>query len=327
MQPPFDLIGKHPAETFDFEIQTLAIKELREILGYWLDRNTPGGIVYSLSRFGKSWSIRYFKDHKLPNAEVPIVSARIPRDTSLTKNQFAILLLECFGHADPHGDTAEMKMSRIAEFLEMKAEQSGENAVYIFIDDAHELDESHFAWLCNLYDVLFDDKHIQPCFVLFAEPILKGRKDSFRGRGKTQTIARLMTEEYEFPSITTAEEVQFVLSGYDVGTEFPKGSGWSYTRYFFTEAFERGWRLASQSELLYQTFKQSHEKGNVSWSFIIPMEHLIRALKYILIAYKTTDSAFTGFTFDQHLEAVDFSEYISATSYLARPRLKENKRV
>lgn len=319
MMFPFALLGKHPVETNQYEIMTPTIKILRGVLGNWLEGGIPGGMVVGYSRFGKSWAIRYFKNKKLPNSNVPICSVRIPRDTFLTMNQFFELLLQEFGHADPISGTAINKYNRLVNFLQMLAEESGEFSIYIFIDDAHCLAEEHFSWLCNLYDQLYDDRKVQPCFVLFAEPSIIGRRDTFRARNRTQVIARLMSAQYVFRGIETADELRNCLSGFDERSEYPEKSGCCFSEYFLPEPFALGWRLEREAEMLFFAFKQAHEEAKAPWPFVIPMKYLIGAVKYTLLTGKEFSEVIASIPYEHWKTAVAYSNYINAGAYLSPP--------
>lgn len=317
MRPP--LLGKHPVESNQFELQTPAIQELGIVLGNWMDCGTPGGVVTAPSRFGKSWAIRYFKNKPI-DPKVPIVSVKIHRDTNLSQKQFYALLLEKFGHADPTSGTVMEIFMRLATFCQMLALEGSKSSIYIFIDDAQELSEENFSWICNLYDELYEEKTVQPCFVLFSEPKILGRLDSLRARARTQVIARLMTINHELKGVITSKDFKKCLEGYDEASEYPKGSGLHFSQYYFPEAFQRGWRLAKEAELFYQAFKQVYNKANLAWEFVIPMQYLVIAVKYALIAFKNSSAAFHGFSYEQLEKAVRFSGYINAGSFLSPPK-------
>jgi hypothetical protein len=317
---------RHPVERDDFEINTPAIKALRSKLGFCMDAGIAGLVVQAPSRCGKSRASNYFMKKKLPNQNIPIVSMRMPRDISLSENQFYERMLQKFGHGDPYSGTARKKNDRLVKYLYMLAQETGTERIYLFIDDAHELEESQFSFLCNIYDELFDDKKVQPCFVLLSEPKIQGRIDGMRGRGKTQIIARLLSKTHHFAPVRDAETVTKILAGYDEDSEFPPGSGCAFAQYYYPEAYETGWRLASQGELLFQAFKKAHEKSGVTWPFLIPMESLMRAVKYALVAYRNQEATFKSYTFIQLEKAVEYSSYINASSYLDPPKKRKTAR-
>lgn len=65
--------------------------------------------------------------------------------------------------------------------------------------------------------------------------------------GERQIIARFLSEPLAFDGRTSVEELKEILKEilktFDEGTEYPEGSGWSYTRFFLPQAFEQGFRL------------------------------------------------------------------------------------
>lgn len=321
--------GKHPLQTGFFTLPTPAIMALKDDLGYWMDAGTPGGCVVAPPGHGKTWGAQYFTAGRGPVPGIPVVYSLIPRDVRFSTGQFAEHLLASFGHQDPTSGSAIAKLSRIAPYLESLAKKGrgGASAIYIFVDDAQELEEEQLAWLANLYDTLLGRK-VRACFVLFAEPRLLGRRDALISTNKNQIVRRLMTVEHFLPPILSDEDLEKYLALFDDGTEFPKKSGWSYSQYFLPDYFARGWRLAKEADRVFQAFSNVYEnaEAKLAWGFSIPIQYLIAAVKYVLISNANDTSAFGGFTIAMWEEGVRFSGYIKAGRYLAQPEKIHNQK-
>lgn len=62
-------------------------------------------------------------------------------------------------------------------------------------------------------------------------------------------------------------------------------SGWSFTRYYFPEAYAMGSRLADFSSTIYNLLKSVHRKENIKTAFEIPIHHMARIIKIVLLRY------------------------------------------
>lgn len=325
MQKPI-FEGKHPVQTNSFKLPTPAIQALSFNLGLWLDNGTPGGMVVAPPSYGKTFASRYFKEQTSPIPKVPVVRFRMPREMRLSIGQFAELLLSEFGHKDPRSGSTLDKTQRIAPYLASLAQESGEGSVFVMVDDAQEMDEEEFGRLANLYDHI-QDLGARACFVLFAEPKLVGRRDSLSAAGKNQLVRRFMTSEHYLPAILNVDDLADYLSIFDEKTEFPDGSGWSYSRYYFPDQFARDWRLKQEADRLFQAFKNVYDQGmsqdgnaQVAWAFEITMQYLMGAVKYGLIANSRESSTFDGFSIALWEQAVRFSGFVSASRYRSPPQ-------
>jgi len=302
---------------------------LKDELGYWMDAGTPGGCVLAPPAHGKSFGVKYFTEVKGPIPGIPVVYCPTPREFRFSMGQYSEHLLASFGHYEPSSGSAIAKFSRITPYLESLAKKGrgGADAIFILIDDAQELEEEQLAWLANLYDALLGRK-VRACFVLFAEPRLIGRRESLISINKNQIVRRLMTVEHLLPPILTVKDLEKYLALFDDGTEFPKKSGWSYSRYFFPEYFDRGWRLAKEADRVLQAFQNVYEnaEAKLACGFSIPIQYLIAAVKYVLISNANDTSAFSGFTIAMWEQGVRFSGYINAGRYLALPEKLPNQK-
>jgi hypothetical protein len=88
-----------------------------------------------------------------------------------------------------------------------------------------------------------------------------------------------------FKGISSIDELDYVLNGYDIDSEWPKGSGISYLRYFALDDFERGARLANFTETLWSSFVAllpTNSSPRRALPVEIPMEHVARTIEQLL---------------------------------------------
>ncbi|SAL01722.1 hypothetical protein AWB81_06097 [Caballeronia arationis] len=107
------------------------------------------------------------------------------------------------------------------------------------------------------------------------------QKTSLQIAGKTQIVARLMVEELAFYGIRNAEDVATCLNGYDQ-TAYPESSEWSFTRFYIPQAFDAGYRLVSDADVLWHAFEAAHHRANLPGRLEIPMESFARVVEIVL---------------------------------------------
>jgi hypothetical protein len=131
-----------------------------------------------------------------------------------------------------------------------------------------------------VHDAL-DRQQIKLFTFLVGQQELLARKTGLQIAGKTQIVARLMVEELAFYGIRNAEDVATCLDGYGQ-TAYPEGSGWSFTRFYLPQAFDAGYRLLNDADVLWQAFQTAHHKASLPGRLEIPMESFVRAVEIAL---------------------------------------------
>ena len=98
--------------------------------------------------------------------------------------------------------------------------------------------------------------------------------------------------------------------------EYPEKSGCSFTRYYFPNAFDDGFRLQASSKELWQAFREVREEGNLPLAAEIPMQYFCRTVEYVLTTFGTLQESVAGVTLNQWKEAIRCSGYAEAESYV-----------
>jgi len=136
-------------------------------------------------------------------------------------------------------------------------------------------------------------------------------KTNFQRAHKTQIVARLMVEELAFFGIRNAKDVATCLAGYDQ-TTFPRGTNWSFTRFYLPEAVDHGYRLLDDAQCLWDAFETVHNKAGFSATLEIPMESFTRAVEIALKESELHDSPTYRPSTDFWARAVRDSGYVQA---------------
>lgn len=271
---PILIHGEHPIENGDYYLATNEIIRLYAKVSRWVSNRSPGAIVYGRPRLGKSQAIKYLKFYLQEEfgKDLPIFTTLCTHHKP-SENRFYTDLLRDIGHSAYFQGKAEVKKDRLINFFINQAKNTRQHKIILFIDEAHMLSEQDYNWLMDIYNQL-DLHSINMTVILVGQDELIHQKNSFISAKKMQIIGRFMVYEYKFSGIKTVEDLKFCLKGYDISSEYPVESGWSFTRYFFPEAFEDGHKFIDEAELIFNRFKQFRIEANIKDELEIPMLYL-----------------------------------------------------
>jgi hypothetical protein len=139
---------------------------------------------------------------------------------------------------------------------------------------------------------------------------------AFQMTKKTQIIGRFMVRQLRFSGITKEEDLRKCLANYDTGSEYPPGTGYSFTRYFFPAAFESNLRLENYAPTLWQAFKEIREEAQLPLTREIPMQYFCRSVEYVLTRFGKLDELAEDLSLAQWKEAIRQSGYADAEQYV-----------
>lgn len=277
--------GTHELELDAYLLPTNEIRKLLKKLVEWIEVRSPGGIVYGRQRRGKTQAISYIQkvlDHRYAG-ELP--NFFIPAKHKLTANEehFYELLLKWVGHDFPFAGKKNQKFDRLSKFLQEKGEKSKYKQVVIIIDEAQSLLDAHYKWLIDLYNSL-DAIQVKLIVLLIGQPELKSTKSAYIVEGKNHIVGRFMIKEHELFGAKTVEDFRVCLNGYDT-LEYPEGSGWTYTRYYYPEAYAEGKRLEHCAKDLFEAFALVRQEEGFRGDMEVGMQDLTTTIKCALVKF------------------------------------------
>lgn len=141
--------------------------------------------------------------------------------------------------------------------------------LFLVIDEAQNLHVKDLGWLKRIVNWLTTHE-VKVTVVLFGQSQLCSMHQRFMAEMPDLTV-RFMADLVEFRSLQDATDLRGVLKSCDEETEYPSGSGWSYTQYLWPLAHANGFRLASCAVDLYDAFRSQsagavdHEGISMQW--------------------------------------------------------------
>ena len=306
--------GEHPIDKNIYRLPTYAIENMLNAVYGWIEKLTPGAMVYGKPRTGKTESIFEIMK-RLPG----LLGKDIPIDifdcvccsrASSTENQFYEQLLNQLGYAISTTGTREVKLRRIIDFITQRVREANDYRFILFLDEAQLLHDKHFKWFMGIHNLL-KHKDIHLIVFLVGQPELITLRESFAMSAQSQLIGRFMVSSHEFKGITTDDEMKIVLEGID-NTEFPENSGCGYTEYFLPIAYNNGLRLCNSASLFMTCFKEIlKEETTIKLDDMeLPMQIIPPTISYILHSLASIDDK--DLVLDKYLviEAIAYSDYV-----------------
>ena len=311
--------GAHSIETTRYLLPTPSIMGCKDFLRQCIDNRATGATIYGPPRYGKSKAILYLSMVLAEDfgTNVPIIRM-LCHDKFPSETVFFGDLLRAAGHALCEKGTGASKRNRLLEYAVEMVEESKQNRLIIFLDEAQRLHERQYNWLIDFHNEL-DAKEVSAIVLLVGQPDLMDQLTAFQAGKKMQIIGRFMVHRYRFHGLQDAEDIRMCLDGYDTNSEYPAGSGVSFTRYYYPAGFEQGFRLASYADELWEAFRQTREEASLPGSKEIPMQYFCRTVEYALKHFGTLEVLTSHLSIAQWKEAIGVSGYADAERYICDP--------
>lgn len=309
--------GTHPIQTGRYTLFTPPVGRFCDDLKNWINNRAAGAIVAGRPRTGKTKSIRFAVDELRDElgATFPVLTFCCQDHQYPTEARFFESLLSDFGHSLSRSGTAGAKRARLTQFLIQQARTDDHRRLVLIGDEAQKLQEPQYKWLVDIYNEL--DRHeITTTVVLVGQPELIHQRDAFEKQKKMQIVGRFMVHLHQFAGLQNQKDFAYCLKGYDEGSEYPEGSGCSFTKYFFASGFEAGWRLAGESKILWEAFQQVRAEAKLPGKAEIPMQYFTRSVEFILREYGSVEGGKPTISLNQWKEAIVQSGYRDAGRYL-----------
>lgn len=305
----------HPVETGRYLIATNTIDLMCNTVTNWVETRCPGGIIHGRPRLGKTRAIQYLVNELSNNKASlwPVCTTTCRQYRAPTEVNFFEDMLRDVGHAIV-GGLASSKRDRLSKFLLEKAELSRTNRIVLIIDEAQRLQQIQYDWLMDIYNEL-DMNGISMTAVLVGQDELIHQRSVFMTLKKAQIVGRFMVHTYKFEGIKKVNDLKTCLSGYDEHSEYPENSGWSFTRYFFPDSFDTGFRLQTFAEELFEVFKELRYENGIKKSLEIPMQYITLTIEYCLKHYGISGNKIDRLGKAHWREAIEHSGYIHAEMY------------
>ncbi len=276
----------HPLVTRDYSLFTPAISEMANSMAGWLDDQVDGATIFGPSRFGKSSAVDHWLQQLLSERHggfVPmVVWSHIDSGGAQSVGRFYANLLEASKHPMAHAVRSPLDRQRmlIERWIAM-AMRGGGRFLVLVIDEAQAMTQREWIWLVELHSTL-EKERIRLCVFSVASLQFFDEPLGMALSGGAHVAARFMLISKPFHGVRSVDELAFVLDGYDQGTEWPTGSGVSFTAGLAAKAWNQGFRMADQASALMAAMTDTlgpHYNGPHEY----PMKTISLASRHVLL--------------------------------------------
>ncbi|KVX76326.1 ATP-binding protein [Burkholderia cepacia] len=276
----------HPVVTRDYSLFTVAIHDMVERIGTWLDDQIDGATIFGPSRFGKSSAVDHWLQRLLSErygGYVPLVVwSHTDSGSATAVGRFYAHLLEASGHrlAQARRSPLERQTMLVERWIELAA-QGGGRFLVLVIDEAQGMSQRKWLWLVELHSLL-EKQRIRLCVFSIASLQFFDEPLGMALAGGAHVAARFMLASAPFHGVRTVDELAYVMRGYDEGSEWPAGSGCSFTAGLAPRPWAGGFRMADQAEALMLAMQDAlppRYAGPVDF----PMKTVAHACRHVLL--------------------------------------------
>jgi hypothetical protein len=253
-------LASHPLTLDEQILQTPAIHEAYGCLKRALRFRMWGLSFFCAPRKGKTWAIDALVGMlSIEFPGVPVFVTEALQHDDPTEKGLWTDILSGLGHLS--GSTAQAQRATLIDLISSSASLANDaKFVVIAVDEAQNWGPRQWRFIKGLVNTLRNRPYrIRTLVLSFGQSELLKVRDSISridDRGE-DLIARFLRNMHEFKGITSCHDLEQVLTQFDDPdyTEFPEESGVCYTQFFLPLAYAAGWKLASQSKLLWRQLK------------------------------------------------------------------------
>ena len=276
----------HPLVTRDYSLFTPAIERMVDQLASWIDNQVDGATIYGPSRFGKSSAVDHWVQSLLSQryrqAMPLVVWSHTDAGGAQSVGRFYACLLHASKHPLAHATRSPLsRQHMLIERWHALAARSGGRFLVLVIDEAQGMSQREWVWLVQLHSLL-EKERLRLCVFAIASLQFFDEPLGMAMSGGAHVAARFMLAGERFRGIEGLEELAYVMSGYDRGTEWPPGSSKSFTEGAAPQAWAEGFRMEEQAAGLMRAMVEALPT-RYDGPMEFPMKTIAQCCRYVLL--------------------------------------------
>lgn len=282
------LLEYHPIREREYILPTPMMQRAYSIIRDRVWARRTGSVFFASPRMGKTRCALATKDllqAEFPRCFVSLLTAR-PSTRSSDAHMYR-MILEAERHALSGRANADALFDNALADIEVKTKSRGAAQFVLLIDEIQLLNDLDLQQLVCFHNAL-ELRKIKMTTISFAQPEIAHRRTALLASHDRQIIARFLSELVPYDGCTGSADLRRILRSYDISSEYPEGSGWSYTRFFLPIAFSNGFLLEQYAVPLWSELTRAAGVGS---NGMLPMEHTCLAIEYLLLEMRKQDCA------------------------------------
>ena len=308
-------------------IATRPIQRCAEFINTQIENDERGTDLFGDARIGKDWAINYLFLHRgWSTFPASCFTLNFPKTTQLGDGYFFNSCLLAGGQRFIGSSPGNFTQSRMCNFLLEELDKAGNELLLFRVSEANRMLAEHWDHLVTLDNDL--EKAGKRMFLVSlhqtdatsagVEGIDLDPLPQIRGRFRMQRhrFTGLLWDRptHEIPKEPDSRDllgdVDLALACFDEDLIWPHGSGVSYSRYFASKAYDRGWRFAKHRDEIrkaVETLRVNHHLTAVApW----PMKTFMTFVSLMLVRIAGENINFSEFTTEDIERALKLCGYI-----------------
>ncbi|HYD62092.1 MAG TPA: ATP-binding protein [Noviherbaspirillum sp.] len=241
------LLGTHPLFDGKTIVMTPAINNLNKLIRRAALLGEKGLCFSAASGIGKSVALvaaKAFLGREMKG--VPVIIHSFQNNQAPSIRGFYKHFLNSAQHASTKGETAELRQRLSQRFID-NAYCSDRKMVVLLVDEAQAMKTQDLLFLKDLdNDLVAAGARLLPVFMA-QEPDFSEIRKRIYAEGRLDLIGRFLMRPLKFEGFRTLDDFRIWFRDID-RNEYPLGSGWTWTRFFFPEAWENGFRMEYEAD-------------------------------------------------------------------------------
>jgi hypothetical protein len=252
-----ELLSDHPVVRGHYIVPTpMLVQAHQEARDRVWSRRT-GIVFFGETRAGKTTCASSIRDYLAEEFETIYITMASGRMSLRPKHGLmARLILEGNGHVLANRPDPDSLMRNVVLDVQTNLSDLGGDQYVLILDEVNLCNEDDFTELLEIHNILWM-KGIKMTTISFGQPEILHRITSLMENNKHQIIARFFRRPIPFLSCSSETTLAAVLKCLDEDTEWPDGSGWTYTYFFFPKAFRAGFRLSKYAALIWSALAKA----------------------------------------------------------------------
>jgi hypothetical protein len=282
-----NLLADHPVRGSDYTLPTPMMQRTYTLVRELVWGRRTGTVFYASPRVGKTrcaLAIRELLREEFPSVYVTLLSTR--PSTRPTASHMLRLILEAESHVLSRRPDADCLFGNAVADIRVKAARIGARQFVLLIDEMQLLNDVDLQQLVCFHNQL-EMQGLRMTAISFAQPEILHRRTSLLANNSRQIIARFLSDTLQFDGCVSEGDFGSLLRSYDQASEYPEGSGITFTHFFFPLAFAAGFRLENYRTALWDALRRA--AGSFA-AHGVPMEHICLTLDDILLSLRRHDS-------------------------------------
>lgn len=286
------LLSSHPLVRNKAYLPTPPIRRVYAEIAEAVAERDGGLSFVAFSRFGKTFAINVLSAQLAVGfPDVPILCTNATEHARFSEATFYSELLQGCTRAPVAQAKALVLRNKLIRFLWAIAESTGSDRIVLFVDEAQNWAEPEFTSLRDISNDLALLADVLLVVNLFGAPMLANTRSTLLQAGRTDLVGRFMVRQFGFEGIRSTNDLAQTMICYDDVeiSEYPSGTGVSFSEFFMPIAFSDGWRLQHESTLCWETFqKVARPRGGVEQ---VGMKWVASAIRRFLTVQSESDRA------------------------------------